>query len=135
MKTYSILTLVAFLCIIASCKKNICEKEQPGVRPLRKARYELYTIKDFTGNKKQIDFRFMMRKGSTELFDSSLATMTLDQLPDFDHRIIVEKLVPGNDPASLEIGIIDFLEDVGSAWRIDTFPEGDSIKVLRWPFE
>jgi hypothetical protein len=119
------------LLIIVSCKKD-----QPNAKtnPSRKVRYELYTSEDFSGDQKNILFSIFMRNGQKTIFDSPLATMKIKDIPDSNHRIIIEKLAPDNDTATLVVGFDYQIENVGFSWYLDTFPATDTFKLLRYPF-
>ena len=136
MKTYSILAILAIMSIVASCKKDQSipygkHKDNP---PARKVRYELYTNENFKGEDKNITFRLFMRNNTRTILDSALATMKIEDIPDFNHRIIVEKLVPGNDTSRLVVGFIYDIENVGESWNLEEFPSGETYKVVSYPF-
>jgi len=119
------------LLIVASCKKD-----QPDAKtnPPRKVRYELFTNEDFSDDQKNILFSIFMRNGQRTIFDSPLAAMKIKDIPDSNHRIIIEKLAPDNDTATLVVGFNYQIENVGSSWFLDTFPAGNTFKLLRYPF-
>ncbi|MHA4809490.1 hypothetical protein ACX0G9_15360 [Flavitalea flava] len=138
MKIYSILAaLMVLLAGAASCKKDqtpcACGKHDTPPPP-RKVRYELFTKEDFSDYSKNITFRIHM-EGDKILFDSNLATMKVRDIPDFDHRIIIEKLVPGNDTSTLTVGFVYQIEDVGISWYLEQFPGKDTLKVLTYSFK
>ena len=126
------LTIFLFLFILAVA----CKKDQPNVKtnPPRKVRYELYTNEDFSDDQKNILFSIFMRNGQKTILDSPLATMKIKDIPDSNHRIIIEKLVPGDAPSTLVVGFNYQIENVGNSWYLDTFPAGDTSKVLSYPF-
>lgn len=71
------------------------------------------------------------QNGSTiTLWDSSFTAMKLNQVPVKENKLTVTKLVPGNDPSTLSIGVIYYLEDVGYAWLFDTCSKGVNFKNL-----
>lgn len=128
--------IISLVSLISSCKKNqlpAVSKGIPNSQP-RFVRYELYTNEDFTGNRANIRFSLFMRANEKTIFDSSLATMQIKDIPDSTHRIIIEKQVPGNDPSTLTVGFNYEIENVGMSWYLESFSMGDSLKVLRYPF-
>ncbi|MEO5996904.1 MAG: hypothetical protein ABIN89_09225 [Chitinophagaceae bacterium] len=136
MKTYLLLALAAVIITVESCKKD---KESPCENtkcapPARKVHFELYTNENFAGEKKNITFRIFMRNHTRTILDSSLATMKVEEIPDFNHRIIIEKFVPRNDTSTLVVGFIYYLENVGESWYLEDFPSGNNFKVLTYPF-
>ena len=132
------LLIVVLMIAVASCRKYqlppVHGRVNHGITQQRKVMYELYTDRDQSGDKKNIHFSIFMRDGRNTIFDSSLAVMTVENIPDFAHRIIIEKLVPDNDPATLTVGFNYEIEDVGNSWNLDVFPAGDTLKVLDTPF-
>ena len=138
MKAYSIIVLIVITGFFTSCIKEHCD-DKPDTPVLRKVRYELWAADNFAGQKNNITFRILMRNDRTRkvYIDSSLATMKLDEMPDFDHRIIIEKFVPNNDTATLSVGIVNFLEGpptASSAWRFEDFEKGDNFIAMKWAF-
>jgi len=131
MKIKHLATLSALLLFVVSCKKD-----QPNVKinPPRKVRYELFTNEDFSTDQKNILFSIFMRKGQKTIFDSPLSAMKIKDIPDSIHRIIIEKLAPDNDTATLIVGFNYQIENVGNSWFLDTFSSGNSFKLLRYPF-
>jgi hypothetical protein len=131
MKIYHYLIFPVLLLIAVSCKKD-----QPNAKtsPPRKIRYELYTNEDFSNDQKNIFFSIFMRNGQRVIFDSPLATMKIKDIPDSNHRIVIEKLAPDNDTSTLVVGFNYQIENVGFSWYLETFPAGDTIKVLSYPF-
>jgi len=112
-----------------------CKKDQPAkTNPPRKVRYELFTNEDFSDDAKNILFSIIMRTGQHTIFDSPLAAMKIKEIPDSNHRIIIEKLVPDNDTATLVVGFNYQIENVGSSWFLDTFRTGNTFKLLRYSF-
>ena len=131
MKISQFLIFPVLLLIVVSCKKD-----QPNAKtnPPRKVRYELYTNEDFSGDQKNILFSIFIRSGQKTIFDSPLATMKIKDIPDSNHKIIIEKLAPDNDTATLVVGFNYQIENVGFSWFLETFPAGDTVKVLRYSF-
>jgi hypothetical protein len=131
MKINHLIIFPFLLLIVVSCKKD-----QPNAKanPPRKVRYELYTNEDFSGDQKNILFSIFMKNGQKTIFDSPLATMKIKDIPDSNHRIIIEKLAPDNNTATLVVGFDYQIENVGFSWFLDTFPANDTFKLLRYPF-
>jgi hypothetical protein len=134
-KAYAIL-IISLISVIGACKKDRLPAGEIGAinSPVRQVRYELYTNEDFAGNTKNIRFSLFMRMNTKTIFDSSLTTMRIKDIPDSIHRIIIEKSVPGNDPSNLTVGFNYEIENVGNSWFLEPFPMGDSLKVLRYSF-
>jgi hypothetical protein len=137
MKTYKILTIAVLLIALGSCKKEQASLsgENNNNSQTRKVRYELYTKENFAGIQENIQFSLFMRNAGRSIFDSSLATMRIEDIPDSSHKIIIEKFVPGNDTSSLVVGFIYQIENVGISWYLDKFPAGDGFKLLQYSFK
>jgi hypothetical protein len=137
MKNYfSTAALVGLLVITSSCRKDDgCEYDDASMgMPERRVRYELFTRDDFSGNAETIFFSLFMRKGSQPVFDSALAPMRVEDIPDSLHRIIIEKPVPDGITDTLIVGINYSIEDVGTSWHEELFPANDTFKLLRFSF-
>ncbi|HLA58784.1 MAG TPA: hypothetical protein VK622_08485 [Puia sp.] len=131
MKINHFLISAILLFIVVSCKKD---QQNAKTNPMRKVRYELYTNEDFSDDQKNILFSIFMRDGIKTIFDSPLATMKIKDIPDSNHRIIIEKLAPANAATTLVVGFNYQIENVGISWYLDTFPSSDTFKVLSYPF-
>ena len=128
--------MVSLIATTSSCKKDQLPAggNKAGDFTLRRVRYELYTNEDFAGNKANIRFSLFIRTNEKTIFDSSLAVMKIQDIPDSLHRIIIEKPVPGNDPSTLTVGFYYEIENVGMSWYLEPFAMGDTLKVLKYPF-
>ena len=136
MKSYSILAVIAITIAAGACRKDYNPYgNNKGNPPVRKVRFELFTDKDFAGNQGNIQFRLHMENADRAILDSNLAIMKIEDIPDSAHRIIIEKLVPGNDTSTLTVGFVYYIENVGISWHLESFPAGDTLKVVRYPFE
>jgi hypothetical protein len=131
MKVNQFIILPVLLFIVVSCKKD---QQAAKTNPPREVRYELFTNEDFSTDQKNILFSVFMRSGQKTIFDSTLATMKIKDIPDSNHRIIIEKLAPDNDTATLVVGFDYQIENVGNSWFQDTFSAGNTFKLLRYPF-
>jgi hypothetical protein len=119
------------LFITASCKKDQADAK---TNPSRKVRYELYTNEDFSDDQKNIFFSVFIRNGQKTIFDSPLAAMRIKDIPDSNHRIIIEKIAPENETSTLVVGFNYQIETVGYSWYLDTFPATDTFKLIRYSF-
>jgi hypothetical protein len=137
MKKYLFSILLGAMAFLLSCNKD--PLPSPGdsshQAPMRKVRYELYTEENFSDNNENILFIIIMKNAGITIFDSTWTEMKIRDIPDLNHRIIVEKLVPGNDTSTLSVGFVYRIENVGYASYLDPFPSGDSLKVLRYSFK
>src|SRR5580765_6176760 len=86
------------------CNKNTTDQipAPPGVE--RKIQFRLYTDQDFSTDNHTIVFRLSIQDSKSQtLWDSLLAPMTIKNIPDLAHTLMVEKSVPGNDPSKLKV--------------------------------
>ena len=137
MNPNSILTIVVITIVAWSCNKDYLPSHETNkpMNTVRKVRYELYTNENFSGNRDNVQFKLYMKNSRKPIFDSLLAPMKIEDIPDSLHRIIIEKFVPGNDTSSLAVGFIYNIEGVGISSHLDRFPAGDTLKVVRYPFQ
>ena len=136
--------LLLTLCIsISSCKKDGSNKSPVTFDDGRTVRFILYTNQDFSNNNSIIHFLLFIKKGSVYvgdtvrsniLFDSAFAAIQIKDIPDYAHKIVVEKKVVGYDSAELTAGFIYQIENVGNAWHIDTSAAGNPLKVIEFNF-
>ena len=137
MKAHTILIAAAVIIALGSCKKDEASRSggNNNNSQARKVRYELYTEEDFTGDQHNIQFSLFIKNAGKTIFDSSLATMKVEEIPDSIHKIVIEKFVPGNDASTLTVGFTYQIENVGISWYLDTFPAGDTLKLLQYRFK
>ena len=128
-KLFKIFAILLFIAV--SCKKD---QQSVKTNSPRKVRYERYTSEDFSADQKNILFSIFIRNGQKTIFDSPLSMMKIKDIPDSNHRIIIEKLAPVNGNSTLVVGFNYQIENVGSSWYLDTFPATDTFKVLRYSF-
>jgi hypothetical protein len=131
MRTRLILAAVAVLCVIYSCSKD----HSGSNKPTRKVHYELFTTENFSEDNHDIQFNLFMRDNRRTIFDSALAIMKIKDIPDSLHRLIFDKVVPGNNQDSLVVGFTYRIFDVGYSWYLDKFAKGDTLKVIKYSFK
>jgi hypothetical protein len=136
MKTCLVLAMAALMSMITSCRKNqwYPNGQNTDAPTLRKVHYELYTDKNFSDNQENIQFSIFMRDAGKTIFDSSLAMMKIKDIPDSSHRIIIEKIVPGNNASTLTVGFVYQIENVGISSWLAPFPAGDTIGLIKFSF-
>ncbi|MFI5185773.1 MAG: hypothetical protein ACHQF0_03565 [Chitinophagales bacterium] len=100
----------------------------------RKIRFQLYTNKDFSGNTSVINFSIFIRDTIGVLFDSSIASMQIKDIPDAAHKLVIEKTVPGNDHSDLAAGFRYEIENVGNSSYTDTSKAGNAFKIIDFAF-
>jgi PBP1b-binding outer membrane lipoprotein LpoB len=129
-----ITSLAILLILIAtSCTKK--ESLPPVVNAPRTITFVLYTEKDFSSNDANIRFSVFIKNHTNVLFDSTLPTMKIKEIPTAAHKLIIEKKVPNDDGSDLSVGFLYSIENVGSSWHIDTCASGASSKVVEFAFE
>jgi len=128
-------TVVALLVVIGqSCKKTYPSTGGESLSGERKIRFQLYTDKDFSNENSVIKFSIFIRDAHTTLFDSSLAPMQLQDIPDAAHKIVIDKMVLGNNNADLAAGFHYEIQNVGHSGYIDTSRAGNVLKVVDYAF-
>jgi hypothetical protein len=138
MKKFSILIPALLTVVITgvSCKKDYSGTNTvyPGVD--RKIRFQLYTNQDFSGNASVINFSLFVRNASNlSIFDSSLATMQLKDIPDAAHKLVIEKTLPGYGNSDFAAGFRYEIQNVGISWFTDTSKAGNALKIIDYAFQ
>ena len=133
MKNFATAAVLMLLVLFTdeSCSKT---NSTPSYGSPRKIKYVLYTNTDFSGNSDTIKFSLVMRTQNKELFDSALAPMLIKDIPHADHKIVIEKNVPGNDSSDLSVGFLYTIVGVGNSWYLDTCKAGNAFKVVEYDF-
>lgn len=126
--------LISIIAVLGSCNKNDGMKPPPPGED-RKFRFQLYTNKDFSGDHSIIDFSIFIRRGNTTLFDSSFASMEVQNIPNAMNMLLVEKTINGNGQADLEAGFVYHIQNVGISWYIDTSSAGSKFKLIDFAFQ
>jgi len=131
-KFIRVLAALAVLFLVVSCRKyssgNIT---YPAAQ--RAIRFQLYTNQDFSGNTSVINFSIFIRDANRTLFDSSLASMRIEDIPDALNKLVVEKTV--NDNSDLAAGFRYEIHDVGTSSYIDTSKAGNPLKIIDFSFQ
>ena len=124
-----------FVTLIAiSCRKNYSATGITTPATARTFRFQLYTNQDFSTNSSVINFSIFIKNGNQKkLFDSSLASMQIKDIPDSAHKIVIEKTVADN--SDLAAGFLYEIENVGISWHIDTSKAGNVLKVVDYAFQ
>jgi len=122
----------AFVLLVVSCKKQY-PFGSIGSAQERKIRFQLYTNQDFSDNASVIIFSVFIRDANKTLFDSTLASMRIQDIPDSAHKLVIEKTV--NDNLDLAAGFHYEIHDVGTSSFIDTSKAGNAFKIIDYPFQ
>jgi hypothetical protein len=118
--------------IALSCRKDHSTSVIPYPQN-RTIRFQLYTNEDFSTNSSVINFSIFIKNHNRTLFDSSLASMQIKDIPDSTHKIVIEKTVADN--LDLAAGFRYEITNVGISWHIDTSKAGNSLKVIDYNFQ
>ena len=126
-----------FFCVVlaTSCTKQYSSSGGNYPPTSRKIRFQLYTNQDFSTDNAVIHFSIFIKNGDRVLLDSALATMQIKDIPDFAHKIVIEKAVTGYDNVDLSAGFQYEIENVGFSWFIDTSRAGNPLKVIDYAFQ
>jgi hypothetical protein len=135
MKIFSISIAALLILTVESCKKTYPSNDGENPGNGRKIRFQLYTDKDFSTETAVIKFSVFIRNAHTTLFDSSLASMQIKDIPDAAHKIVIEKEVPGSDNSDLSAGFHYEIQNVGHSGFIDTSKAGNPLKVIDYSFQ
>lgn len=123
--------IAIFLCSILAL--TACKKSAPDVPTTlsRKVRYVLFTDQDFSNDDKKITFTLFIKKtNGLILWDTVLAPIKVKDIPDKNHKLIIEKMVPHDDNSTLKIGFDYAIQDVGNSWFFDILNPGEDFKEI-----
>ncbi|GAA4095040.1 hypothetical protein [Mucilaginibacter panaciglaebae] len=130
MKKSVILTMVAIVVAMLSCKKG----QMPAVSPHSlTVKFRLYTDKDLSDDSNNIIFSIFIRKKNTTLFDSTLATIKIKDIPDAANAWVYEKKIHNNN-SILIAGFRYVIENVGNSSHSDTISANEESKLIDYPF-
>jgi hypothetical protein len=128
-----ILAAAAVVLVVVSCKKQYSSGNTIYPAQERKIRFQLYATQDFSGNTSVINFSIFIRNANRTLFDSAIASMRIEDIPDASHKLVIEKTV--NDNSDLAAGFHYEIQDVGTSSYIDTSKAGNLFKVIDYAFQ
>jgi hypothetical protein len=137
MKHVSILAIsLSIILIETSCRKQTVDPTTDSPLVARKIQFTLYTQNDFSDNNESITFTlFIQNSKNKTLLDSSLTSMKIKDIPDFIHKLVIEKTVPNNDTSLLKVGFKYSIENVGNSWHLESFKAGDVFKIVDFNFQ
>jgi|SRR5215475_11448895 len=131
-KFIRITAALAVLLVVVSCRKySSGNMSYPAAQ--RTIRFQLYTNQDFSDNSSVINFSIFIRDANRTLFDSSLASMRIKDIPDALNKLVIEKTV--NDNSDLAAGFRYEIHDVGTSSYIDTSKAGNPFKIVDFSFQ
>jgi hypothetical protein len=131
MRNSFILFSLTFL-VFSSCKKE--STDPPGVP--RTIQFSLYSDKDLSADNGNIVFTLVIENSNSKvLWDSTLAPMKIKDIPDFAHKIVVEKLAPGGNNSLIKVGFLYAIENVGNSWHWDYSSPGETFKKVEFNFQ
>jgi hypothetical protein len=131
--------LVTFAVSLLSCKKQ--DISPRPINPVatgdnkRSFRFQLYTTKDFSNDNHIINFSVFIKNTNTTIFDSLFASMQLREIPDANHKLVIEKTIPGNSNIDLAAGFRYEIQGVGNSSYIDTSKAGAIFKIIDFAFQ
>jgi hypothetical protein len=132
-KCIRIVAAVTVVFFAVSCKKQYSSGNTIYPPSERKIRFQLYTNQDFSGNTSVISFSIFIRNANKTLFDSALAPMRIEDIPDALDPLVIEKTVKDN--SDLAAGFHYEIQDVGTSSFIDTSKAGNLFKIIDYPFQ
>jgi len=118
-----------------SCKKDTTINPSQNPTAPRKIQFTLYTDKDFTGDNDNIVFDLKMQNASNQpLWDSILPPMKVREIPDFAHKIVIQRIVPGNYDSTIKAGFNYSIENVGHSGYFNVSNAGENYKEITFDF-
>lgn len=133
MKIYLTRILLAFTIAVvgASCSKDT----PPTPKADRTFQFLLHTEKDFSDDNHRITFSVFIRNHTKVLFDSTLPSMKIKDIPAFANKLSFQKKVSDAANADLAAGFGYTIENVGISSFTDTCKAGETFKVIDFSFK
>ncbi|MGF7079348.1 hypothetical protein [Mucilaginibacter sp. UYCu711] len=133
MKTTLVLSvsIFALFLLITSCTKQV--EVTPTLPLTRTIKFNLYTEQDFSTNNHNITFSLFIRNHTKTLFDSTITTMKIKDIPKLADKLVFEKKI-FYDNSELAAGFTYYIQDVGSSWHLDTLAAGQNFKLIDYSF-
>jgi hypothetical protein len=70
------------------------------------------------------------------LLDSNIAPMTINAIPDQQHQLVFDKIVPaGHEKDKLVVGFVYDIDNVGESWYLDSSVAGQTTKIVEYSFK
>lgn len=113
---------------ILSCKKDPLQATSPNSRVVK---FRLYTNKNISDDN-NITFSIFVREKNITLFDSTLATMQIKDIPNAANALTYEKKIYSN--SILTAGFRYVIENVGHSSHLDTISANEKSKLIDYPF-
>lgn len=136
MNKYILISLVLALSIGLL---NSCSKDPVSTAPVkpRKIQFQLFTSGSFSTDFNMITFTLSIKSADNSIsWDSVLAPMKINEIPNEANKLQWEKTVPNDDGVkTLAVGFLYDIQNVGNSWYIDTCSAGDTLKIVRYDFQ
>jgi len=132
--SYLISTVLTAAIMFSACSKNSSLYPVKPPPPDRKFRFQLYTQQDFSNDNHEIDFSIFIKTANGTIFDSALAPMLIKDIPDVNHKLIIEKTIPSSYTSDLAAGFVYEIQNVGVAGFTDTSRAGNTFKIIDFNF-
>jgi hypothetical protein len=102
----------------------------------RTIQFSLFTNEDFSAYRDSITFNLYIRRigERNKIWDTVFKTITINEVPAFANRIIVEKNIPGSDTSLLTAGFNYYIKNVGISWFTDTCSKNTLFKKIEFNF-
>lgn len=131
---------IFFVLILISALLNACTKDSaPATQPVkaRTIHFELFTSSSFTTDFNMITFTLHIKSADNSIaWDSVLAPMRINQIPNEANKLEWEKTVPNDDGVkTLAVGFLYTIQNVGNSWYIDTCNAKDTLKTVSFDFK
>ncbi|MBC7399659.1 MAG: hypothetical protein H7289_06915 [Mucilaginibacter sp.] len=124
-------TIFALFLFLTSCIKKV--EVVPTLPLTRTVRFNLYTEQDFSTDNHNITFSLFIKNHTKTLFDSTITTMKVKDIPKLANKLMFEKKII-NDDSELAAGFTYTIENVGMSWHLDTIAAGQKSKLIDYSF-
>jgi hypothetical protein len=126
----SIVAVFTLLVVVAACTKQF--EITPTTALTRTVKFNLYTEQDFSTDNHNITFSLFIKNQTRILFDSTITTMKVKDIPKLANKLVFVKKIADN--AELSAGFTYYIENVGYSWHLDTISAGNNYKLIDYSF-
>lgn len=131
--------LIAFALVLTMPLMNSCTKDSAPPQPAkaRTIHYQLFTSGSFTTDFNMVTFTLHIKSADNSIvWDSVMAPMRINEIPNEANKIEVFKKVPNDDGKTpLSVGFLYTIQNVGMSWFLDSCGPADTLKVVRFDFK
>ena len=126
----NMVAVFTLLVVVTACTKQF--GTTPTLPLTRTIKFNLYTEQDFSTDNHNITFSLFIKNHTKTLFDSTITTMKVKDIPKLANKLVFVKKIADN--SELSAGFTYYIENVGYSWHLDTISAGNNYKLIDYSF-